>query len=99
MDNLEEDIPALHDILRTWVPHTELALLIYGHDAGFRLFLGADPAQAGTLKELCDQQVTLTEFFVTRSPCARSGRAARHCPGSALCGRDRPRANPRAHRG
>ena len=70
---LEEDIPALHDILRTWVPHTESALLIYDHDAGFRRFLGADPEQACTLKELCDEHMTLTESFVTPLPLRSVG--------------------------
>ncbi len=49
-DNLEEDVPVAHDILRDWLPEFESALLIYDEDAGYRYFLGADIESAYALK-------------------------------------------------
>lgn len=59
VDNLEEDTPALHDLLRDWLPLCESALLIYDSQAGLRRFLGADPEEARSLRALCELQVTL----------------------------------------
>lgn len=59
VDNLEEDTPTAHDLLRDWLPTCESALLIYDSQAGLRRFLGADPAEALKLKPLCDVQLTL----------------------------------------
>ena len=59
VDNLEEDTPTLHDLLRDWLPLCDSALLIHDSEAGLRRFLGADPAQARSLQELCDISVTL----------------------------------------
>ena len=67
MDNLEEDTPVAHDLLRDWLPDFSSALLIYDQQAGFRSFLGADPHSAYALKELCERQVILGTSFVTSS--------------------------------
>lgn len=64
VDNIEEDTPITHDILRDWLPHAESALLISDTDAGFRRFLGADPVDAAQLKDLCDIHVTLDNHRV-----------------------------------
>jgi hypothetical protein len=64
-DNVDEDTPVAHDLLREWLPHCRSALLIYDHDAGYRRFLGADPENAYALRELCDEQVAFTESYVT----------------------------------
>lgn len=65
VDNLEEDTPVAHDLLRDWLPSFDSALLIYDQEAGYRRFLGADPQSAYTLNELCDEQVVMTDSFVT----------------------------------
>ncbi|GAB4480937.1 MAG: hypothetical protein Kow0088_22840 [Anaerolineales bacterium] len=70
-DNLEEDAPVSHDLLRQWLPHFDSALLVYDHDAGYRVFLGADPKSAYTLKQICDVQVSFETSFVTNSPLQR----------------------------
>lgn len=59
VDNLEEDTPTLHDLLRDWLPLCDSALLICDSEAGLRRFLGADPTQARSLQALCDLTVTL----------------------------------------
>jgi len=63
-DNVEEDVPAAHDILLEWLPAFEGALLIYDQDAGFRVFLGADPLSGMRLREVCDDDIHLTDSLV-----------------------------------
>ncbi|MBZ0291030.1 MAG: AAA family ATPase [Anaerolineae bacterium] len=65
VDNIEEDTPATHALLREWLPECESALLVYDSDAGYRRFLGADPDSAYELKDLCKRKETFTETFVT----------------------------------
>ena len=64
-DNLEEDIPVAHDLLREWLGHMVSALLVYDQDGGFRTYLGADPQGALVLAHLCEQRVTLDASFVS----------------------------------
>jgi len=63
-DNVEEDGPRAHDILREWLPGFDSALLIYDEGAGFRYFLGADVNTGWALRELCDERVVLGDSFV-----------------------------------
>lgn len=56
-DNMEEDAPAAHDIIRDWLPVFDSALLIYDQHGGHRIFLGADPQSAASLADLCDDTV------------------------------------------
>jgi hypothetical protein len=65
VDNVEEDTPFTHDLLRDWLPEVESALLVYDQDAGYRQFLGADPASGHALAALCDETVLLAESLVT----------------------------------
>ncbi len=68
VDNLEEDTPATHDVLLSWVPSTETTLIICDQDAGYRQFLGADPLSAERLSGLCDEVITMQKAFVTPAP-------------------------------
>lgn len=72
-DNVEEDFPRAHDLLREWLPEFKSALLIYDDDGGFRRFLGADVDTGLDLRDLCDQQVTLDRSFVNSSEIAGLG--------------------------
>ena len=63
-DNVEEDSPRAHDILRAWLPDFQSALLIYDEGGGYRHFLGSDPLTGQALNELCDEQIVLDESFV-----------------------------------
>jgi superfamily I DNA/RNA helicase len=65
VDNVEEDTPVSHDLLREWLPHCQSALVIYDERAGYRRFLGADPEGAYALKDLCDEVVTFEGSHVT----------------------------------
>ena len=71
MDNLEEDTPVTHDLVRDWLSHAESALLVFDHFAGYRRFLGADPEGAYALKDSCDTRVVCDQSFIT-SPQVRS---------------------------
>src|SRR5262249_33606698 len=57
-DNLEEDTPMTHQLLREWIPRSRSALLIYDEEASYRRFLGADDTSAEALRELCDHHQT-----------------------------------------
>ena len=63
-DNIEEDGPRAHDIIREWSADFQSTLLIYDEGGGFRYFLGADKDTALALSELCDQTIELRESFV-----------------------------------
>lgn len=74
-DNLEEDIPRAHDLLREWLPELQSALLIYDEGGGYRKFLGADLDTGWALRELCGEHQPLHETFVATAPIARLNNA------------------------
>jgi hypothetical protein len=53
-DNVEENPPVAHDLLRALLPGCDSALIVEDDPGGFRLFLGADPASARELASACD---------------------------------------------
>lgn len=63
-DNLEEDTPAVHDVVLEWVRHCESALIVLDESGGHRLFLGADPASAMRLAGACDEHIALVRSVV-----------------------------------
>lgn len=64
-DNIEEDVPVAHDILRDWLPAFSTSLLIFDSNAGYRAFLGADPESALLLQDDRAEVLNLTDTFVT----------------------------------
>lgn len=52
-DNIEEDVPAAHDLIKDWLPNLDSALIIFDQHGGYRSFLGADPTSALSIKSLC----------------------------------------------
>ncbi len=58
-DNAEEDNYAAHSLVRRWTPHLDSALLVVDEDAGYRVFLGANPEGAAALAQICDAKVRL----------------------------------------
>lgn len=75
VDNVEEDTPVAHDLLRAWLPHCQSALLVYDREAGYRRFLGADPESGRALRELCDETITFSEPFVASADVRAFGYA------------------------
>lgn len=69
-DNIEEDIPRAHDLIREWLLQFDSALLIYDESAGYRRFLGADVDTAFALRELCDGQIMFDESLVVSAGIA-----------------------------
>ncbi|MBX3010315.1 MAG: AAA family ATPase [Caldilineaceae bacterium] len=67
-DNLEEDTYSAHQLVQQWLPHLDSALLIADSEAGFRLFLGADPEGAAALAEQCDERLQLTTSYLMSAP-------------------------------
>lgn len=63
-DNIEEDIPRAHDLLRDWLPDLDSALLIHDTGGGYRQFLGADPVSALQFGGLVDEDVVFETTFV-----------------------------------
>jgi hypothetical protein len=66
-ENLEEDPPKIHKIVDEWLPYFQSAVLVHDLSGGFRLFMGADPINAGNLKSGCtihahfDQKLVISE--------------------------------------
>jgi len=75
VDNVEEDVPVAHDLLREWIPLTRSALVIYDAAAGYRRFLGADPQSAHHLCDLCDGHVSFSDSLVMSPHVAALGAA------------------------
>jgi hypothetical protein len=71
VDNVEEDTPLTHDVLREWIPPAASALIVYDTDAGYRSFLGADARSGEALRAVCDEIVERRESRVM-SPAVQS---------------------------
>jgi hypothetical protein len=63
-DNVEEDTPRAHDLLRQWLETCETALVVADHGGGYRAFLGADVQGAFALKSLCQDWLVLDQSHV-----------------------------------
>lgn len=63
-DNVEEDTPRAHDIVREWLGDFDSALLFYDDDAGYRMFLGGDAGTGAGLSEACNEVIAFDEPFV-----------------------------------
>jgi hypothetical protein len=63
-DNVEEDMPRAHDIVRDWLADFDSALLLYDEHGGFRQFLGADMQTGWALRDLCNDHIALNGSFV-----------------------------------
>ena len=67
-DNAEEDYPVAHDIVASWLPDFDSALIISDDDGGFRTFMGADPRSALGLSTHCDEILELGQSFIKTPP-------------------------------
>ena len=61
VDNVEEDTPVAHDLLREWLGHCRSALVIADWDGGYRRFLGADPESGLALRDMCEERITFAD--------------------------------------
>lgn len=65
VDNIEEDTPVAHDVLREWLPAFDSALVITDQEAGYRFFLGADAQSALTVVDACSETIPFTKNLVS----------------------------------
>lgn len=70
-DNSEEDTVMAHRLVRAWASHLDSLLIVNDSDAGYRLFLGADPLGATSLVEACDETIKLAESHIM-SPAVKA---------------------------
>jgi hypothetical protein len=73
-DNMEEDYPVAHDLIREWLPDFDSALLIMDESAGYRSFLGADPESASSLSLAADKSLRVTEPILIPETVKEFGR-------------------------
>jgi len=62
-DNLEEDTPFAHELIKDWTKSFQSSLLIYDEGGGYRSFLGADPEGALSLKDECQTTCHFIQEF------------------------------------
>ncbi len=65
VENIEEDTPITHDILREWMTDFDSALILFDENAGYRFFLGADISSAESLRESCETTLRFTQNLVS----------------------------------
>jgi hypothetical protein len=73
VDNVEEDVPVAHDLVRDWLPQCESAWIIYDEQGGLRTYLGADPAGGLALRERCRAQARLDHSLTSGPPLLALG--------------------------
>ena len=75
-DNIEEGTPALHDFLKLVLHTADTAMLVEDDPGGYRLFLGADPQSARSLKTLFKpDEIEQISARANPSPIAKFGTA------------------------
>ncbi|HLA42514.1 MAG TPA: hypothetical protein VJZ27_03705, partial [Aggregatilineales bacterium] len=78
MDNAEENFPVTLDFINGLWQSLDDGLVVYDRDAGFRVFLGASPEQAYSLKSVCDDVVETDTIFHQDQSVANLADAVRH---------------------
>ena len=73
VDNVEEDTPLAHEVVRAWLRQCDSALVICDWDAGYRIFLGADPGGGKRLAEVCKEKVRWAGSRVASEDMLRLG--------------------------
>jgi hypothetical protein len=82
-DNVEEDVPVAHDVIRAWLPYFDTSLLVFDQGGGYRSFLGADPLTGHSLKDVCQAVITMAESLVTPPALQQLGSALAAAVGGA----------------
>jgi len=78
-DNVEEDVPAAHDLIKEWIPNFDSSLILFDFYGGFRSFLGADPTSAISIKTLCDEKIHFKEKIDQNKPLISFSSALHDC--------------------
>ncbi len=56
-DNSEEDTSSAHRLVARWLPELDSALIVADSEAGYRLFLGAEPEGVAALAQACEEEI------------------------------------------
>jgi len=87
-ENVEEDPPVAHDLIKEWLPAFDSTLLIYDQQAGYRRFLGADPLSGYSLVEHINEHHIFEESLVSNptltSFCTQFGQALERSEGNGF---------------
>ncbi|MGH9800622.1 MAG: hypothetical protein ACRD82_09680, partial [Blastocatellia bacterium] len=67
-DNVEEDTPVTHELLRDLLPGCQSAMVVHDEEASYRRFLGADEASAASLATACKVHHQLEATRVMSQP-------------------------------
>ena len=70
-DNIEEDYPVAHDLVRAWLPEFDSALLIMDESGGYRSFLGADPVSAASMSLETEKNIRFSDPVINPEPVRR----------------------------
>jgi hypothetical protein len=73
VDNVEEDTPRAHDLVRQWLETCDTALIVMDYDGGYRAFLGADAEGAAALRSCCQETFVLNASHVMSPEIASWG--------------------------
>lgn len=82
-DNVEEDIPRAHELIGSWLPELDSALLVFDEGGGHRRFLGADPNTAWALRGSCEVHRDFQVSFVMAASVVDLAQSLRASLGSA----------------
>ena len=63
VDNLEEQVPVAHDLIRWAMAQCDSTVLAYEPGGGHRVFLGVDPQGAAELAQDCERKVIMEGSF------------------------------------
>lgn len=77
-DNVEEDNYTAHQLLRAWIPQLDSALVVSDTDAGYRLFLGADPKGVSDVANICTEQIRQQKNHTTSPALERLTQRIEH---------------------
>ncbi len=72
-DNVEEDTPRAHALVKQWLATCDTALIVMDRDGGYRAFLGADAAGAEALRSSCEHSVVLNGSHIMSPEMASLG--------------------------
>ncbi len=78
-DNVEEDVPTAHDLIKEWIPNLDSSLILYDQFGGFRSFLGADPSSGLTIRSLCNEKIFFEKRIDQNSSMINFSNALRDC--------------------
>jgi len=78
-DNLEEDAPASHDLVESWLPQFLSGMFIMDENAGYRTFLGADPVSANRFIPFCHNKVQFETSLQSSAGVQQFSKALTDC--------------------